>query len=35
MATNQFKGLVTPLDSEATEKPQPSKNMNGGSAKID
>lgn len=35
MATNQFKWLVTPLDSEATEKPQPSKNMNGGSNKID
>ena len=34
MATNQFKWLVTPLDSEATEKPQPSKNMNGGSNKI-
>lgn len=35
MATNQFKWLVTPLDSEATEKPQPSKDMNGGSNKID
>ena len=35
MATNQFKWLVTPLDSEATEKPQPSKTMNGGSNKID
>ena len=35
MATNQFKWLVTPLDSEAEKNVQPSKIMNGGSNKID
>jgi len=32
---DQMRSILSNLDSEATSKPQPSKNMNGGSAKID
>jgi len=31
----QMKSMLADLDSQATSKPQPSKSMNGGSAKID
>ena len=32
---DQMRSILSNLDSEATSKPQPSKTMNGGSAKID